>query len=110
MKYEFYGMTFDLEFMKATYACNNGLAIQAIYFDEEMNAYDSFATVTVCLNHPFEEGNKAFVDVNNSAGLVSLLTRKGCIKPTGYVQRSGYVEYPLYEFKQEWLDSLKEMY
>lgn len=63
-----------------------------------------YATLTVCLQDDlglpyFCAGKSAnFVDVNNNPGAEEFIAKYGLGKPAGRTARSGWCEYPLYEF------------
>lgn len=77
-----------------TYTYSNSIAIAAYTTDGE-----PYADLTVCLD--FLMPNFAFVDVNNFPDAEELIGRYKLGKPTGTKRKSGYVEYPLYEFDIE---------
>lgn len=47
--------------------------------------------------------NAAYVDTNNCPWAVSELVSMGAAKDTGYTMQSGWCEYPLLQFNEEWL-------
>lgn len=83
-----------------------GIAIRA-YKDNE-----PYAIITV--NVPNALGicetisikNCAYVDTNNFP-FVTELIEKGIAVDTGFKRHSGFCEYPLYQFDEEWLKSLQ---
>lgn len=50
--------------------------------------------------------NSAYMDTNNFPWVTEFLD-KGIAKDTGFTRRSGFCEYPLYQFDENWLKSLK---
>ena len=50
--------------------------------------------------------NAAYMDTNNFPWVTEFLD-KGIAKDTGFTRRSGFCEYPLYQFDENWLKSLK---
>ena len=50
--------------------------------------------------------NAAYMDTNNFPWVTEFLD-KGIAKDTGFTRRSGFCEYPLYQFDESWLKSLK---
>ncbi len=50
--------------------------------------------------------NAAYMDTNNFPW-VNEFIEKGIAVNTGFTKRSGFCEYPLYQFDEDWLKSLK---
>lgn len=50
--------------------------------------------------------NAAYIDNNNCPWAVSELIEMGIAKDTGYTKGSGWCEYPLLQFDEEWLKSV----
>ena len=104
------------EFRKAKYSADNSLAI-VVYEDGE-----PYSKLTVC-SYPdvdvkkfnedsgFKGAYYQFVDVNafgNDKIIEQLENEDKIYKVPNIYWTPGYVEYPLYEFKKEWIDNLKE--
>ena len=84
-----------------------GIAIQA-YRDGE-----PYSTLTTNLYSRMGEfcemigiKNAAYVDLNNNPWATQLL-ESGVAKDTGFTKQSGFCEYPLWQFNEDWLKSLK---
>ena len=89
-----WGMISHVVLYKTTYANNNTLAVIV-----EDSDGCPFATLTV--NSSFSGGlpeNMQFLDVNNCPWAPAFLQEHGLAKPMGKALRSGFCEYPLYEF------------
>ena len=65
-----------------------------------------YANVTVCLSESASlPGNQAFVDTNNDPWAPAFLKENGIASPAGKSARSGWCDYPLYEFDLEKLQT-----
>lgn len=76
-----------------------------IYNYEEGN----IARITTCLNNPFLSENQGYVDTNNCPWAVDLIERLHLGTPSGITSRSGYCEYPLYDFNIDELNKHTEI-
>lgn len=94
---EFCEQTFELYFVKESYADNRTLAVEAYNAEDQ----EPFATLTVNLHDPQQvRKNHAFYDVNNCGEILKQLEELGVCKKArgGYKHQSGWVTYPLYEW------------
>lgn len=82
---------------------------------------EEYSVITVNLPGPSGEPefigmkNSAYMDINNCPQLCeAVLKEKFKGRPvatnTGFTRRSGFVEYPLYQFDEEWLRSIPVTY
>ena len=97
MKYlniETYGRNHRICFYSTAYTYNGNLAVFA-YEDTG----EPFADVTV--NFDFLEVGCAYLDTNNFPEIEDVLIREGIAKSLDRYKRSGYWDYPLYEFDME---------
>ena len=91
---DFYGDDYMLAPYVDTYKNNSSLAILLYGDDDEL-----FCGMTVNLTAYITSGNNcAFVDTNNNPWIIDFINTYKLGKPTGRVGRSGYCEYPEYEF------------
>lgn len=67
--------------------------------------YESFATLTVCLGEFIGVKNCAYIDTNNCYFADQLL-RQLPAKETGLTRHSGFCEYPLWRFEEDFLRSI----
>lgn len=74
---------------------------------------EPYGVLTVNLPHQMTDicemigiKNAAYIDTNNFPWATQLIY-KGFAIDTGFTKKSGYCEYPLYQFNEEWLKSLK---
>ena len=82
-------------YLKATsYTSNGSLAVQMLSGDDN----EFYDVITVNLGSFLQTEQLAFVDDNNLPGIGQWLESNGIATPTGYSQRSGFCNYPLYEF------------
>ena len=82
-------------YLKATSYANNGsLAVQILSGDDN----EFYDVITVNLGSFLQTEQLAFVDDNNLPGIGQWLESNGIATPIGYTQRSGFCNYPLYEF------------
>lgn len=86
-----------------------GIAIQAFKDGEP------YGTMTVNLPNQITGDcemigikNAAYIDTNNFPW-ATLFIEKGFATDTGFIKRSGFCEYPLYQFDESWLKSLKPL-
>lgn len=91
---EFLGTYYNCWFVSGTYMVDEtSLAIWV----ESPNG--NIGNVTVYLGEVPKDC--AYIDVNNFPEIIEVLERLGVAKPTGIYTRSGFVEYPLYQFDRE---------
>ncbi len=96
-KVKFYNTTYELFFMKQSYADNRTLAIEA--YDAKTG--EPFGILTVNLRDPNQiRKNHAFYDINNYGSLIEELEKQGICKRAedNYQRQSGFVTFPLYEW------------
>lgn len=93
-----YGETYNITLTKTHYS-NKSLAIVATTTEGE--AWDA---LTVNLDDHSLKPNQAYVDTNSGANYEQFIKDNNIGVATGKTQKSGYVEYPLYEFN---LDAIK---
>ena len=91
-----YGQTYEVCFEAERYANNHNLALQ-MYFKDENGMLMPFSTLTINLREPHEP-NCSFVDTNDNPWAEKFITDNKLGKPTGRKMRSGYCEYPQYQF------------
>ena len=91
-----YGQTYEVCFEAERYANNHNLALQ-LYFKDEDGMLMPFSTLTINLREPHEP-NCSFVDTNDNPWAEKFITDNKLGKPTGRKMRSGYCEYPQYQF------------
>ena len=108
--YEFENIAGEMQriaFVKNAYMSNDSLAIECIYLHDgdEFNGYapywETYGSVTVNLG--FSYGNRGYLDTNNCGHLIKWMLKEGLVTDTGMSMRSGYCEYPLGEFTDEFL-------
>ena len=110
MKYENYGVNYELTFKKGAYKNNNSLAIQIMCQEDGEEFQEPFAMLTVNLNSGELPSNCAFVDSNNCpTGIIMNLIADGVAIMTTVSAQSGFCTYPLVKFSDEWLASLEKM-
>ena len=83
---------------KSTYSNNGNLAVILLIDtpDDECAGYD-YSVVTVNLVQ-LPDPDMAFLDINNYPSIVSFIEDNKLGYSLGYTVRSGFVEYPLYQF------------
>lgn len=104
----FFGKTYELKLYKGHYLprYGGGIAIQATINEDGFE--EPWSTITVNLGELPEE-NMAAIDVNNNgANILDELINAGFCTLL-YFKRSGYCEYPVVEFTEEFLNGLEEM-
>lgn len=96
MRYEHYYIRLSTN----QYADNKNLAIEMICRDlnDPLNYEEPFSVMTVNLEGFILKDNQAFVDVNNLPGIESFIKKYELGKFTGMYTKSGFCDYPLYEF------------
>lgn len=84
-------------------------ALNALCWDDELNFWDNFGTITVNLNYtnndPAPE-NCAYVDTNNMPDIEDWLKENKIAEYTGKKKVSGYCTYPLYKFDIQRIKSI----
>lgn len=118
MEVNLYGEMYEINRIKMNrYTADNTLAIQLYCIDKEYGFEEPFATLTTCLdlsikpddyndpdfdpdfaNHLLSRDNISFLDTNNCKWGEEFAEKYKLGKPTGVYQRSGFCEYPLYEW------------
>lgn len=105
--YEFeskWGTPYTLRFKKGQYQNNGRLYVDAQCWDEDLESWTPFAPVTVNLWEPIDGESYAYLDLNNSEAIVSLLCEQGCVSIAGRVAQSGFCVYPEGLFTEEFLE------
>lgn len=98
-----------------------GIAIRAKNGYTDDWGLPEYSVITVNIPGPFGEPeligmvNCAYMDINNSGRLIEELKKlrfngNPVVKDTGFNKRSGFVEYPLFQFDENWLRSLPLTY
>lgn len=80
----------------ANYSCNNRTAIQLFYYDEELEMYAPYATITVNIpDAEIADPNCIYLDTNNFPQAIALLVGQlKCAEPTNHHAKSGVCFYP----------------
>lgn len=87
-----------------------GLAIQLYFIDEEFGEPELYEDLTVCFGEFISLRNAAYIDTNNCYFAQQLL-EQGIAKDTGLKKHSGFCEYPLWVFEEDFLREIgKENY
>ena len=92
MKINNYGTEYDVTIVKTRYFDGN-FAIALMCSDD----YEPYGNLTVNLGERLPE-NMAYVDTNNMPNAERFIKDNKLGKFTGKTRKSGYCEYPLYEF------------
>ena len=80
----------------------HGIAIAFDYINPESGMLEPFALLTKSFGEYIGMKNCAYIDTNNCP-FVEQLLEYGFARNTGFTKRSGFCEYPLWEFKEEFL-------
>jgi len=100
-KLKMYGQEHEICFARETYSSNHNLAIEALEIEDGIVS-EPLCSVTVNLIK--EDGNKAFIDINNcNEAIVDWLLDNNYAKFTGREVPSGFCVYPEVEFSDEFL-------
>ncbi len=99
----FYGNEYAVSVVVNSYVNNGNLFVGLVSTDEEGDI-EPFGDVTVNISDlpPYH----AALDTNNMSGIESFVEREGLAQPSGECLRSGYCQYPVYEFDREALQKL----
>ena len=107
--FKFFDEEHKARFYKSKYANNGNLYVGVITWDEEFDDWCDWGDLTVNLPGMCLDKNEAFLDVNNCAPeIIKVLFDKGYIKDTGVTRQSGFCNYPLVEFTEEFLNNIEE--
>ena len=79
-----------------------GLAIQLYFVDEEFGEPELYEDLTVCFGEFISLRNAAYIDTNICYFAPQLL-EQGIAKDTGLKKHSGFWEYPLWVFEEDFL-------
>ena len=82
-----------------------GLAIVLDEVDQKENVTEQYAVLTASFGDFLALKNCAFIDTNNCPFAPQLLTNE-IAQDTGYSKISGYCEYPLWMFNEEFLKEI----
>ena len=82
-----------------------GLAIALDEIVDEPHGMEPYATLTVSFGEFIGMKNSAYIDTNNCRFAQQLLDQ-GIAEDTGLRKSSGFCEYPLWTFKQEFLEEI----
>ena len=105
----FLGEKHKAMFEKTLYVNGNNLYVGVVTWDEEGEYWEPWCDLTVNLPGYVLEKNEAFLDTNNCAPeIIQCLFDKGYIIDTGMTRRSGFCEYPLVRFTEEFLNGMYE--
>ena len=110
-----YGETYQISRIELNrYKVDNTLAIQLYCTDPDDGFEEPFATLTVCLDLTHQNyddptdreddlarNNISFLDTNNCSWGEDFVEKYKLGVPTGRYLRSGFCEYPLYEWNLE---------
>jgi len=100
-----YGTEFELAFLKERYESNSGFAVEVACMEKGEDFWDLYGTLTVNLGPSTEEGT-AYLDVNNMPDLVKFCKEQGWIADEIGKSHSGFVEYPLAEFSESFMNDI----
>ena len=82
-----------------------GLAIVLDEVDQNENVTEQYAVLTVSFGEFLTLKNCAYIDTNNCPFVPQLLA-EGIAQDTGYSKISGFCEYPLWVFKENFLKEI----
>lgn len=82
-----------------------GLAVELYQFDKESGELEPYACLTTSFGEFIGIKNSAYIDTNNCPFAEQLLTQ-GIAEPTGLSKTSGFCQYPLWVFKEEFLQEV----
>lgn len=96
---EFCGQKSTVTLRYQDYLNNGSLAVSLYRKCIEDDSEELFGTITVNLpNSAFLPFGVQFVDINNFPNITRWLEVNNLAKPLGFSIRSGFVDYPAYEF------------
>jgi hypothetical protein len=78
----------------------------AYYVGESKPRLEPYGTATVNLGEFIGIPNAAYIDINNNPGIDKWLGEQGLAEATAFSKHSGFVEYPLYVFKDDFIREL----
>lgn len=90
-----WGDTYELALLKDTYMINGALYLGLI----DVNTLEEFCDLTVNLPTGIADNTVQYVDANTE-GMEKLVKKYKLGKPLGMNTRSGFVDYPLYQFNE----------
>lgn len=103
-----WGDEYNIYFYKDNYADNGRLFIGCMCEDEEYGGFEPYCDVTV--NLPYystPDGNYGYLDTNNGdRSLFQMMKEKGWIEHTKIFGVSGFCEYPLVKFTDEFMEMI----
>lgn len=80
----------------------HGIAVALDFINPQSGMLEPFALITKSFGDYIGMKNCAYIDTNNCP-FVEQLLEYGFARNTGFTKRSGFCEYPLWEFKEEFL-------
>lgn len=97
-----YGKEYQVRLVKSEYKSFGCMYLGIQYYDPEDEAWEPYSDLTVGLDYLMP--GFAFVDTNNLECAEEFIKKYHLGKPTGTVRRSGFCQYPLYEFDMEMVE------
>lgn len=82
-----------------------GLAVELYQLDNESGDLEPYACLTTCFGEFIGIKDSAYIDTNNCPFAEQLL-EQGIAEPTGLSKTSGFCQYPLWVFKEEFLQQV----
>ena len=105
LKMHFYGKIYDVAFGVERYAENDNLALEMVFRNED--GFDEpFTMLTVNLSQQCAP-NCAYVDTNDNPWAEAFIAKYQLGHPTGRTRRSGFCEYPEYEFDMKKIEQYR---
>ena len=106
--YKSFDTDYKLKLQLLTYD-DGQLALNALCYDEELNFWDVFGTLTINLNYTNDDPapeNCGYLDVNNIPDIEDWIKENDLGEPTGKKKQSGFCTYPLYKFNIQRIKSI----
>lgn len=98
-----------LRFIKARYVYFNNLCIEIESFDDGIQAWVPYGSLTVNLDKALR-ATEAYLDTNNCGpDLINIMLEKGYCHKTGETGVSGFCTYPVVQFTDEFLGNILEL-
>lgn len=94
-----FGKEYRVKLVLNKYKAFGSLYIGLVYWDEEDELWEPFDELTVGLD--FLMPGYAFVNTNHIPDAEEFIQKYHLGKPTGTIKKSGFCQYPLYEFDME---------
>ena len=100
-----YGTHYEIAFEKAAYVFDGSVAVEVWCKEDGEEYWEPYCSLTTNLSDFAGDDKTAYLDTNNTPDICKFVLDKGWAKEIG-TGRSGFCEYPLVVFSDEFLSDV----